>query len=422
MARGSARIQRRERLFQAPVKTLESQSWLDKWKRLPWTGAVLHYDEIALKGGYRGKFAHILERNLRRVLAGIGVNIRHRGDRIVAEGSAEASWEAVIRGARVCGVAYAAATMDVATDMDALEATALSAYRAISEPESTFAVRVRRSDKDFPLTTSEIARRVGQAIVNATGARVNLTHPDLILELRIYREGAVLVGPHLEGPGGLPVGVHPRALVLFSGDIDSPVAAYLIMRRGAPVDFVHFHTFPTPEMVRGSKIVELIRKIVEPQGVSARLYLVPDYPLSLGLTHAGIPARLHLSILRRFMMRVADALSDREGYTAVVTGDSLGQVASQTMENLAKVDEIARHPVLRPLIGLNKREIVALSRSLELYDLSILPYKDCCGLVAKRSALKPNPEELAKAEERLDIQSILAEALRETVYWTIGSA
>jgi thiamine biosynthesis protein ThiI len=399
---------------------LEKQSLQERWKNVPWTGAVFHYDEIALKRGYRGPFARLLASNLGRVLKTFGMTVKPLGDRIIAEGPCETAWAAAEAGARVCGVAYAAPILRIPRDLSSLKMQAVATYRAVSEPGDTFALRVRRADKKFPLTEMELTRSLGQAVVEATGARVHLGQPAITLEFRIYEDAAFLTGPHLQGPGGLPVGVHPAVLALLSGNIDSPVAAYLMMRRGAPVDFVHFHTFRTAEPVHNSAIPALVRRIVKPQGLSARLFLVPDFPFSLALLGPKVGARLHLILLRRYMVRVASALAQRYGYTALVTGDSLGQVASQTMENIIAVDKAASYPVFRPLIGLNKSEIVTLSKNLGYYDLCILPYKDCCGLVSKQVDLKPDPERIAQAEDALGMERVVSDALAETVCWTIG--
>jgi thiamine biosynthesis protein ThiI len=392
----------------------------DRWKGIPWTGALFHYDEIALKGGFRGRFARTLEANLRNALREVGVEVHRAGDRVMARGPGKAAWTAAERGARVRGVAYSAAIAEVSPDIGSLEAQAVAIYREVSRPGDSFAVRVRRADESFPLRTNELVRLIGQAVADATGAPVNLGRPAVTLEFRIYADGPVLVGPHLEGPGGLPVGVHPAVLVLFSGDLDSPVAAYLMMRRGAPVDFLHFHTYRSAEAVRDSKIVELVRKLIEPEGPAARLILVPDYRFTLAVWKAEIGSRWHLALLRRFMVRVANAFCDIHGNAAVVTGDSLGQVASQTMENLAAADAVGGRPILRPLIGWNKREIVAMSRRLGYYDLSVLPYKDCCSLVARRAALRPDLRRLSSAEERVNISEVVRESVRESVCWIVG--
>ncbi|MHA2620301.1 MAG: tRNA uracil 4-sulfurtransferase ThiI [bacterium JZ-2024 1] len=401
-------------------KSREADTRSERWKAVGWSGAVFHYDEIALKKGFRRTFARLLEKNLRNVLSDMGVHVFTLGDRILARCSSETAWVVAELGARIFGIAYSAPVREIPRDIESLQFCAIQVYRAVASPSDSVAVRIRRVDKFYPMSKNELARQIGQAVVDATRAPVSLDAPSVTLEFRIYKDSALFVGPRMQGPGGLPVGVQPKVLCLFSGGLDSPIAAYLMMRRGTPVDFLHFHTFPSADSLKESKIIGLVNKLVAPQGVEARLFLVPDYLLSMALVKAQVSARWHLIILRRFMLRVANTICDRYGHHAIVTGDSLGQVASQTLENLAGMDAVAGRPILRPLIGTNKREIVDLSRRLGLYSLSILPYKDCCSLVAGRAALKPNLNHIRAAEQKMEIETIVNDTVRESATWTVG--
>ncbi|GBC99807.1 putative tRNA sulfurtransferase [bacterium HR17] len=398
---------------------------LERWLALSWDAVVVHFHEIALKGGNRRPFTRALQFNLQRVLAPLSAGVQDCFDRLLVvpvSGAPTTAWlkETLSAAAQVFGVAYAAPVRILPRDMDALIAAAVETYRTVADAGATFAVQVRRVDKNFPLTSQQVERIIGEHIVAATRAPVDLKAPAVALRFRIYTDCAYLVGPKVPGVGGLPVGVTGRVLTLLSGGIDSAVAAWLIMRRGCVTDFLHFHAFPSADEVRTSKIVALVERLVKPQGVRARLLLVPYHAFQVALLMAKVPAALELVLFRRFMVKVACRIAQTRWYHALVTGDNLGQVASQTLENLRALDDAASVPVFRPLLTYDKAEIIALAQRIGTYDLSLLPYKDCCSLIARHPETRPKLDAVRGAEARLPVDALVERTLSELVVWQIG--
>jgi thiamine biosynthesis protein ThiI len=278
---------------------------------------------------------------------------------------------------------------------------------------SSFAIRCQRSDKRFPMTSPEIERDLGSFVQNRTGWPVNLGSPDLTIHVLVDENGLFTWTRRIRGPGGLPVGVGGRATCLISGGIDSPVAAYLLMKRGMRLDFVHFHSVPRTDPASLEKVEDLIRILIRYQG-PARLAMVPLLPIQEEIA-ARCPAELRVLLYRRFMLRLAEVTAARLRSDALITGESLGQVASQTIQNLRAVEAVAAMPVLRPLIGLDKPEIIDLARRMGTYETSIIPHFDCCSfLMPDRPATTSTSAELDRAEGALDLQALVFDAVDGT--------
>jgi thiamine biosynthesis protein ThiI len=278
---------------------------------------------------------------------------------------------------------------------------------------SSFAIRCQRSDKRFPLTSPEIERRIGSFVQDHTDWAVDLSNPDLTIHVLVDEKGLFTWTHRVPGPGGLPVGVGGRAACLISGGIDSPVAAYLLMKRGMRLNFVHFHSMPRTDPASLEKVDELIRILVRYQG-PARLAIVPLLTIQEEIA-ARCPAELRVLLYRRFMLRLAENAANRFRSDALITGESLGQVASQTVENLRAVGAVSTMPVLRPLIGLDKPEIIDTARRIGTYETSILPHFDCCSfLMPDKPATKSTASELDEAEGHLDVNGLVAAAIDTT--------
>ncbi|NPA91170.1 MAG: tRNA 4-thiouridine(8) synthase ThiI [Chloroflexi bacterium] len=376
---------------------------------------LVHYGEVGLKGQNRPRFIDTLVRNIQERLAGLDVHVdRKRSGRILFRLGPEARWEEVAsRVQTVFGIAYFARAWRVPLDMDALERAVLSLLPA--KEGISFAVRARRANKHFPLNSMEINRRLGAAIAQATGWRVNLDHPDLPVHVEVLYKEIFFYFRKIKGPGGLPVGVSGTALNLLSGGIDSPVAAWRMLRRGARVLNVHFHGQPLVTRASEVKAIELARVLTE-WGGSPYLYSVPIGNIQAEIMRTSPPA-YRVVLYRRLMMRVAQELAQREGALALVTGESLGQVASQTLENLYVINEVARLPVLRPLIGMDKEEIVAQAERIGTLELSNLPGEDCCTLFTPKhpvTAARLEDVHAIEAQQPWDrwVQEALARAQR----------
>ena len=378
---------------------------------------VAHYHEVGLKGRNRDFFENALVRNLKRALRGTGYKrVRHVFGRIIVDFEEEANVDlAADRARRVFGIVFIGVGRLVREpSMEALSRTALEVVR---ESEfGSFAVRARRSYSNFEPSSREINVTVGQHIKDATAARVDLSNPEITAHIELFGKSGIVFARRLEGPGGLPVGVSGKMLGLLSGGIDSPVAAWRLMRRGAEVELVHFHgqPFTDPSSVRQA---EELAEILTRYQLRTTLHLVPLADAQREIV-ANAPSGLRVVLYRRAMFRIAAALAAERDLSALVTGDSLGQVASQTIENIATVDDaVPEAQVLRPLIGMDKTEIVDLAKDIGTYDVSTRSYQDCCVLFEPRAPVtRSTPEQAAAAEANLDIDALVGKALagRET--------
>jgi thiamine biosynthesis protein ThiI len=367
---------------------------------------LLKFGELALKGKNRPLFVGALERNLRRAAEGLGrLEVRHRGGVFVVTGG-EPQDELVGRCLALPGVSVVQPGLRCERDPTAAVDASVELLR--DRPGRTFAVRARRRDKTFALRSIELARLIGDAVRVRLGLEVDLSNPDLELFVEVDHRELLVSADRLRGAGGLPVGSSGKALVLLSGGLDSPVAAYRMMKRGLRCDFVHFSGRPYtgPESIY--KAYALVGRLDRYQGDS-RLYVVTFGPAQRRLATAGA-GRLQVLSQRRLMVRVASALAGRLGSDALVTGDSLGQVASQTLPNLAVVEEAAEVPLLRPLIDRDKAEIVDIARTLGTYEISILPDEDCCQLFSSRLAVtRGHSDDLRRIERTADIEELVEE-------------
>jgi tRNA uracil 4-sulfurtransferase len=378
---------------------------------VPITGLVAHYHEVGLKGRNRNFFEETLTRNLKRALRDTGYGRVRRGfGRVFVDFRPGAyTEEAIERAARVFGIAYLGAGIKVAPDIDAIGEVALELMR--SEPVESFAIRARRSYSSLGTSSQVINERIGQLVKDAIGAPVDLKQPHTTLWIELFGGDAVVYRRRVRGPGGLPVGVSGRMLALLSGGIDSPVAAWRMARRGAEVEMVHFHGQPYTDPSSLRQANELVSVLTRYQ-LRTLLHSVPLADAQREIVTAAPPS-LRVLLYRRTMLRIAAALAAERGAMAIVTGDSLGQVASQTIENITSVDSaVAGTQVLRPLIGMDKQEIIDEALSIGTYDISTRRYQDCCVLFEPRSpATRSSIAEVEDAETELDIDAMVGKAL-----------
>ncbi|MGE0455832.1 MAG: tRNA uracil 4-sulfurtransferase ThiI [Vicinamibacteria bacterium] len=372
---------------------------------------LVHYHEIALKGRNRPFFVEKLADNLRAATRDLGGRCHSLAGRLLVEVPDSVPWELVrTRVASVFGVANYGRAFQVPPRMDELEAGALAAIEG--RRFSSFRVTAKRADKRFALNSGEIERQLGGAIHLATGVRVDLRQPDLHVFVEVLRDRILHSVERLPGPGGFPVGSSGRVACLLSGGIDSPVAAWRMMKRGCTVALVHFHAFPLQDRTTIEKARELARALTRWQ-FRTRLVLVPFAAVQQRIV-AEAPAPLRVVLYRRFMLRIAEALAPRLKAKALVTGESLGQVASQTLDNMATIDAVAGLPVLRPLVGMDKDEITDQARRLGTFETSTLPDQDCCQLFVPRSpATASKPAQARAAEAALDVRGLVGQAVRD---------
>jgi thiamine biosynthesis protein ThiI len=372
---------------------------------------LIKFGEIVLKGRNRSLFYAQLRRNVVTLLRDLGpLELRQRGGALAV--LAPVVSEELVRRARdLLGVTLLHPSLVLEKTPEAACAAAVELLRG--RPGQTFAVRARRRDKRFPLGSRELATVVGRAVQDELALGVDLTNPDLEIFLEVDKREIFAYTEKLIGRGGLPVGVSGRALVLLSGGIDSPVAGYRAMKRGLRCDFVHFSGRPYtgPESIY--KSYAHAAQLDRFQG-GTRLFVVPFGVAQRRIAAAGA-GRLQVLSQRRLMVKVASALARRERAEALVTGDSLGQVSSQTLHNLRVVEQAAELPLLRPLVTWDKAEIVREAEDIGTFEVSALPAEDCCTLFASPTAETRGPLELLSAlEARFDLQDVVDELLAAT--------
>ncbi len=381
---------------------------------------LCHYHEIALKKKNRLYFEELLCRNIERALRGLPFQGVHRlFGRIVVELEGESPVDEIVRRLRnVFGIANYSPAWACPAELEAMKEALWDLVRRREEFE-TFKIHARRSDKKFPLDSPYMNERLGAFLREKTQKRVQLRDPDLTCFVHVVGQQTFLYFDRLPGAGGLPVSSAGKVVVLLSGGIDSPVAAYKMMRRGCRVVFVHFHSFPHTSMESQEKVRELVTLLTRFQYRST-LYLLPFADAQRQVV-VHTPPETRVILYRRLMLRVAEEVARRERAKALVTGDSIGQVASQTLPNLAVISRAAKLPLFRPLIGDDKEDIIRLARRIGTYEISIKPEQDCCSLfVPRHPETRGNLALIRAAESKLDREAILADLRKQAVVEKIG--
>jgi tRNA uracil 4-sulfurtransferase len=376
------------------------------------------YHEIALKGRNQWRFVDQLKSNLRAVFADFRLGtMRGEGPRLIVEIPEEIDEEvAAERAALLFGLQNFSLSCPVARDIEEIKRAAIAIARA-HRSAATFRVRATRADKGFALNSMEIDQAVGAAVIDdaikdGTQLKVDLENPALVITIEILPDAAYIAAGKRPGAGGLPVGITGHGVALLSGGIDSPVAAHRMMRRGLRLDFVHFHSHPLVSAASREKATELAEHLTRYQARST-LMLVAFADIQREIVARG-PRPLRVVLYRRFMVRIAAALARRAGARVLVTGESLGQVASQTLENMTVIEEAARLPMVRPLVGMDKNEIVDQARALGTFETSIQPDQDCCSLfVPPHPETHANLDEVRAAESVLEVETMVADAVRK---------
>ncbi|HEY7840428.1 MAG TPA: tRNA uracil 4-sulfurtransferase ThiI [Gammaproteobacteria bacterium] len=391
----------------------------------------MHCPDITLKGRNQEDFQRALVRNVRHVLRRAGVDWRvgsARG-RVHVETNAARPDELeraigvlrCIAGISSMGAAAWFRSIDLVGhsgefNWPPLEQATVDIAERNYRPDASFAIRANRVDKGLPVHSRDIGVRLGDAVRERTAwKRVDLDEPDFTIHVDAYPDGLYVYPDKQRGIGGLPVGTGGRVLALLSGGIDSPVAAFMMAKRGCTVDVFHMSASHTRDFDAESSVVGRLARAISRYGIRTRLHIVPYTFFDLALR--GEPTGYELVLFRRFLMRCGEYLAMKTGAGALVTGDSLGQVASQTLENLASASRPVTLPILRPLIGMNKQEIIELARGIGTFDISIEPYKDCCALIARNPRTKSDHDRLSRLEADLfaDYEGMIAQTFAETL-------
>lgn len=375
---------------------------------------LLKMGEIVLKGLNRRKFEDRLTANISRRIHKYGrFRIYARQSTVYVEPleascDLERAWAAI---QPVFGVAGLSRAKACEKDKDAFFETASTYLHDQLMAAKTFKVESKRADKSFPMTSIELSQYVGGMIHDAyPHLKVDVHEPEFTIHLEVRDFSGYVHGNPTPGAGGLPVGAGGRGVALLSGGIDSPVAAYMMAKRGLALDMVHFFSYPYTSLEAKEKVLELAKEITPYTG-RLTVHIVPFTEVQEELRR-NCPEPLFTLAMRRFMMRISEMIADRVGAGALVTGESLGQVASQTMAAMAVTEDVVKKPVFRPLIGMDKEEIVKISRHIGTFDTSILPYEDCCTVFTPRHPrLRPILTEVEAAEEKLDVDAMVQAAV-----------
>lgn len=376
---------------------------------------LVRYGELSIKGNNRSSFERLLVENIQRVLADYPhIRVSRPSGRILVALSGAPAQEIMRRLSRVFGIHSVSPVYEAQLSMESIHQTAqmfLNDYLKQHTEVRTFKVDVKRANKQFPLKTPEIAQEVGGALLaQHTSLSVDVHHPDLVIWVEVRDVGAFVYGSHIPAVGGLPVGSSGKVGLLLSGGIDSPVAGWLSMKRGVTVEAIHFQSYPFTSERALHKVEHLSAQLAN-WGHGLTFHNVHFTEIQLAIRDT-CPPFMHTIVMRRMMLRISEAIARQRGLLALVTGDSLGQVASQTLESIHVVNAVTSFPVLRPLISVDKVDIIRQARAIGTYETSVLPYDDCCAVFAPRSPrTRPTIAEASVAEQGLNIDELVTCAL-----------
>lgn len=379
--------------------------------------------ELALKGLNRTAFEDKMIKNIRRRLSDLGKVTFFKSQSTITVYPDSEDFdldEAVERVGKIFGIAGYSRAAVAAKEFEEIKRVCVEYFSDSIFRYKTFKVEAKRSDKKFPLKSPEICREIGAVMLeNFSHLKVDVHHPDLVITVEVRDKEAYIRGNQLKGAGGMPVGTSGKGAVLMSGGIDSPVAAYMMARRGLELRAVHFAAPPYTSELAESKVKMLTEKVSAYAG-RIELYIVPFTKIQETIRDA-CPEEYFTIIMRRLMVEIAARIAEKHGAKALVTGESLGQVASQTLYALACTDSAAAMPILRPLIGMDKNDIVAIARKIDTFETSILPYEDCCTVFTpKHPNTRPRAEDVLAAQEAVDWAGMIEEAIEHTKLEVIG--
>ena len=372
---------------------------------------LVRYGELTLKGANRKKFVNQLRANTQSALSSFEeLKIKANRDRMYIEITEETDVESVIgRLKEIIGVKSVSPVLKIDKTLEAANEQAVEFAKSYEDGD-TFKINVKRSDKSFPMETFELQRTIGAAVLKHTdGLTVDVHHPDHKIQVEVRRDAIYIYDAVIPGPGGLPVGTGGKTVLMLSGGIDSPVAGMEVMRRGVTIEAMHFHSPPFTSEKAKEKVIELTRLLAKKVG-PIKLHIVPFTEIQKQINKVVHP-RYTMTSTRRMMMRVADKLVHRVGADAIVNGENLGQVASQTLKSMYAINHVTSTPVLRPLLTLDKEEIVKKARAIGTYEVSIQPYEDCCTIFTpKNPVTEPDFEKVEEYESVYDFSEMIQRA------------
>lgn len=372
---------------------------------------LIRYGELGLKGKNMKQFLIKLQNNIKAALTAFpNVIVRRTQGRLFIELHDENAELIIKELQKIYGIHSMSLAIKVNNELEAIKQGALTALQENNEIK-TFKVSVRRANKGFPTGSQEMNQLIGAHLLkNSEDITVDVHEPELIVRIEIREHATYITSKNIQGAGGLPVGTAGKSLLLLSGGIDSPVAGHLMMKRGVQLEMIHFHSPPFTSERAKQKVLDLTRKLTE-YGGPIKVHLVPFTALQQAI-FKDIPNKYAMTVMRRVMLKISEKLCDKNNILSITTGESLGQVASQTLASMNAINEVTNIPVLRPLVALDKADIIDHAMKIDTYDTSILPYEDCCTVfVPKTPATNPKRETVLKFENRVDFTEQIAEAM-----------
>lgn len=373
---------------------------------------VIRYAELALKGKNRSQFERRLQENIKIALKPFpNVKIERTYGRMFVQLNGEDHELIAEKLSKIFGIHSFSIAVKVENTLEKIQDGALRAIAEILEGNKTFKVSAKRANKGFPIDSQKLNYEVGGYILeNTEGLTVDVHHPDIEVKVEVREVATYISCGVYKGSGGLPVGTGGKVVLMLSGGIDSPVAGYLAMKRGVKIEAIHFHSPPYTNERAKQKVIDLTKVLTE-YGGKIKLHVVPFTKIQMEI-HKVIPGNYTMTIMRRMMLRISERIADQQKAFAITTGESLGQVASQTLHSMHTINEVTNMPVIRPLVTMDKLEVIDIAQKIGTFDLSILPYEDCCTIfLPPETSTKPLRDKAHKYEEKLDIEALIEDAV-----------
>ncbi|WP_017726567.1 tRNA uracil 4-sulfurtransferase ThiI [Halalkalibacterium ligniniphilum] len=381
---------------------------------------LVRYGELALKGKNRTSFEKRLVQNIKGTLKEFTLlRLRRTFGRIVIELNGQDHIPVVDKLKHIFGIHSFSLAVRVENDLEQMKQAALQVIQTNEKPVRTFKIQARRAYKDYPIDSQKLNHHIGGYVLSQTESiRVDVHNPDIEVKVEVRESGTYITSGQFEGAGGLPVGSSGKVLLMLSGGIDSPVAGYMTLKRGAELEVIHFHSPPFTNERAKQKVIDLAKTLTK-FGGNIKLHLVPFTEIQQQI-HKNIPTNYEMTIMRRMMLRISEELAKKTKALAIASGESLGQVASQTLHSMHTINEVTNYPIIRPLVTMDKLEVIEWAKKIGTYEISILPYEDCCTIfLPAESKTKPKREHANKFEQYIEIEQFIQKAVDETEVLTI---
>lgn len=381
----------------------------------PYEFVLIRYGELALKGKNRKQFEEKLAENIKMHMQGLNITIKRTFGRMYLFLNGEDFQQVAEILKNIFGISSFSPAIKVALDIEEMKKASLQSLQAIKPVPRTFKVSVKRVNKSFPKSSQEMNHVLGAHLLKSTNGsiQVDVHHPDAEIMVEIREDAAYIMSERIMGAGGLPVGTSGKVMLLLSGGIDSPVAGYLSLKRGLRIEAIHFHSYPFTSERAKQKVIDLCKRLSIYAG-HIKLHLVPFTTIQTEIRQ-HIPDDYSITIMRRIMLRISEMLAEENQALGLVTGDNLGQVASQTLQSMHAINEVTNLPIIRPLVTMDKLEIIEIAQKIDTYDISILPYEDCCTIFQpKAHKTRPTRKKSNYLEQKLQLEKLIQDAVANT--------